>query len=74
MYKSYNNEDIEEMIDLIDTYDVEYDGCGGIGCEECSFLENCYHVARQRQDSEWAKLINYGGYDNEDEFWEELLN
>ena len=73
MDKKYSSNDIEEMIELIDTYDVEYDDCGGIGCEECSFLEDCYHVAIRRQDSEWARLINYGGYDTEEEFWDELL-
>ena len=25
MYKSYNNEDIEEMIELIDKYSIEYE-------------------------------------------------
>ncbi len=74
MNQKYTNEDIEEMLDLIEAYDVEYDGCGQIGCSDCSYLENCYHVARQKEDSEWARLINYGGYDNEDEFWDELLD
>ena len=58
----------------IENYDVEYEGCNQIGCSECSFLEDCYHVARQKEDSGWARLINYGGYDTEEEFWEHLLD
>ena len=70
----YDNDKKIEMIELIDEYEVEYDGCCRSYCDECSFLTNCYHVARQREDSEWAKSINYAGYANEEEFWEELLN
>jgi hypothetical protein len=73
MENKYDDEEIEEMVELIDDYDVEYDNCERIGCSECSYLEDCYHVAIKRQDSEWVKLINYGGYDTEEEFWEELL-
>ena len=65
---------IEEMIELITEYKVEYEGCNRSYCYDCSFLNECYHVAKQREDSEWAKLINYGGYAKEEEFWEELLN
>ena len=73
MGNKYDDEDVEEMVELIDAYDVEYDNCERIGCYKCSYLEDCYHIAIKRQDSEWAKLINYGGYDTEEEFWEELL-
>ena len=74
MNQKYDEDDIEEMIELIESYDVEYDGCGQYGCSECSFLEDCYHVALNKQDSHWARLINYGGCDTEEEFWEQLLN
>lgn len=73
MGNKYDDEDVEEMVGLIDAYDVEYDNCERIGCCECSYLEDCYHIAIKRQDSEWARLINYGGYDTKEEFWEELL-
>ena len=69
-----NAEAIEEMVDLIEAYDVEYESCGQIDCEGCDFLESCYHVTRKREGSGWARLINYGGYDTEEEFWERLLN
>lgn len=74
MYQKYHEEDIEEMVELIDAYDVEYDDCERIGCSECSFLNDCYHVALKKQDGEWTRLINYGGCDTEEEFWEQLLS
>lgn len=73
MNPKYDDEDIEEMIDLIKNYDVEYDDCGQIDCKKCCHLEDCYCVARDRENSEWAKLIDYGGYDTEEEFWEQLF-
>ena len=73
MNPKYDDEDIEEMIDLIKNYNVEYDDCGQISCEKCCYLEDCYCIARGRENSEWAELINYGGYDTEEEFWEQLF-
>lgn len=73
MNQMYDEDDIEEMIELIESYDVEYDNCEQIGCNNCSYLEDCYRIAKQRQDSEWARLINYGGYDTEEEFLEQLF-
>lgn len=66
--------DIDEMVELIEEYSVEYEECERLGCAECNFLENCYFVAKQIEDSNWAKSINYGGCDSEEEFWEQLLN
>ena len=68
------NEDREEMIELIEEYCVEHDACSGAYCNECVFLENCYQVAKQREDGDWAKSIDYAGCDTEEEFWETLLN
>ena len=73
MDKKYNDEDIEEMIDLIEAYGVEHDECERCYCQDCCFLEDCYYIARQKEDSKWAELINYGGYGTEEEFWEQLL-
>lgn len=71
--RNYTKEDIKEMVDLVNNYIDEYDNCGHHGCKTCSSLEDCYQLARQKEDSEWAELINYGGYDTEEEFWEQLL-
>ena len=74
MCKQYDDEDIEEMIELINEYKIEYDGCERIDCQNCGFLEDCYYTAKDKENSEWAKSINYGGYSNEEEFWEQLMN
>jgi hypothetical protein len=74
MCKFYDEEDKKEMISLIRSYQIEYEDCGQCNCEKCCFLEDCFYKARQAEDSEWAKLLDYGGYDTEEEFWEQLLN
>ena len=74
MSEIYNLEVKDEMVELINCYSVEYDDCGRIDCHECSFLNDCYYVARQREDGEWAKSLNFGGYETEEEFWQQLLN
>lgn len=74
MKNKYDDEDIKEMIELIDAYDIEHDNCNRINCRECCFLEDCYYVAKDKENSKWAELINYGGCDTEEEFWEQLLD
>ena len=43
-------------------------------CDGCSDeqLEECYSIASSNCNSEFAKSINYGGYDSEEEFGENL--
>lgn len=41
-------------------------------CEECSELEQCYYKAFTKSSHEFAESLDYGGYDSEDEFWENL--
>lgn len=72
MKNKYDDEDIKEMIELIDAYDIEHDNCNRINCSECCFLEDCYYVAKDKENSKWVELINYGGYDTEEEFWEQI--
>ena len=74
MCQKYSSEEIEEMIDSIDAYDVEHDDCERMCCRNCCFLEDCYNIAKDRENSQWAKLINYNGCYTEEEFWEQLLN
>ena len=66
------DEEIEDMVDLINAYDIEHDDCGRIDCHECCSLEECYYIAKNKENSEWAKSIGYGGYDTEEEFWEQI--
>jgi hypothetical protein len=74
MGEIYNDEEKEEMIELINDYEIEHDDCERSYCNECCFLEDCYYIARQKENNKWAELINYGGYDTEEEFWEQLLD
>lgn len=41
-------------------------------CDSCSCVEDCYLVSCARCDSEFANNINYGGYDTEETFWEQI--
>ena len=41
-------------------------------CKECSELEECYYKASVKSAHEFAESIDYGGYDSEEEFWENL--
>ena len=55
----------------------EYGGIIDCNCENCSDcnddqIEECYVVAGKKYGSEFAELINYGGYDSEEEFWENI--
>ena len=35
-------------------------------------LEQCYYKASTKSSHEFAESLDYGGYDSEDEFWENL--
>lgn len=41
-------------------------------CVSCSCLEECCMKAEIRCDSDFAASINYGGYDTEETFWEQI--
>lgn len=72
---SLTNEEILEMKSLIDDELFEIDG-NGLHCEhnclDCGEIEFCYHIASKRITHDFAKSINYGGYDTEEEFWEQI--
>lgn len=42
------------------------------GCDDTQ-LEECYSIATSHCNSESAEAINYGGYDSEEEFWDNIL-
>ena len=68
-----NFDNVEEMKELIidELSECEFDS--NFRCEECSELEQCYCKASSC-NSEWAKSIDYGGCDTEEEFWEQLFD
>ena len=48
----------------LDTYD----------CENRMHNQECYSLASDMCNSEFAEMISYGGYDSEEEFWDNLLD
>lgn len=58
------------MEDMIRSYGgISYCDCKH--CDECSKnqIKECYEIASGNCNSEFAELINYGGYNSEEEFW-----
>ena len=72
MKNSFDN--IDEMVELIrdELPECEYDE--NYNCKECSELEGCYYKAFTKSAREFAESIGYGGYDSEEEFWEQLFD
>ena len=73
----YSKEELESIADLITDYiskrECKEDLIGNdYDCVNCRNIEECYMEANSRCNSEWAESINYGGYDSEEEFWENL--
>lgn len=73
----YSKEELESMADLITDYISERECTDDLigndyDCVNCGNIEECYMEANSRCYSEFAESINYGGYDSEDEFWENL--
>ena len=67
-----NFDNIDEMVELIqdELPKCEYDE--NFNCKKCSELEECYYKASTKSSHEFAESIDYGGYDSEEEFWENL--
>ena len=67
-----NYENIDEMVEVIEEELAfcEYDN--NFNCKECSELETCYFKASTKCAHEFAEILDYGGYDSEEEFWENL--
>ncbi len=66
-------EEREYQEDMIKTYgsipDCDCENCNGCSDNQ---IEECYSIASSDCNSEFAELINYGGYDSEKEFWDNL--
>ena len=65
-------ENIDEMIDVINDELTECEFNMNFDCKSCSELETCYFKASTKSNHEFAESIDYGGYDSEEEFWENL--
>lgn len=73
----YSKEELESMADLITDYiskrECKEDLIGNdYDCVNCGNIEECYMEANSLLQREFAESINYGGYDSEEEFWENL--
>lgn len=78
MSKNANNEELEFMVGVIEENLTESD-CDELQrdkliCKRCPYIEDCYYLANQKCNSQFAENINYGGYDTEEEFWENLFD
>lgn len=61
--------------DMIDTIkDFFFDGNDGCDqdCINCLDIEYCHTIALQKLNHGYAEALGYGGYNTEDEFWEQL--
>ena len=67
-----NFDNINEMVELIqdELPECEYDK--NFNCKECSELEECYCKASIKSAHEFAESVCNGGYDSEEEFWDNL--
>ena len=71
---NYGEIDSEYMSDIISDYVAEKECDNDMNCKGCKFIEECYSKASNRCNSEFAESINYGGYNTEKEFWEQLFD
>lgn len=69
MVNNFSN--INEMTELIKD---ELNSCefGNFDCKDCSEVEVCFYKASAKANHEFAKNLDYNGYNTEEEFWENL--
>ena len=67
--------DVYYMLTLIESENMKDNNpnCTGDDCRNCSEIDECYSEAIALSNHEFVKSINYGGYDTEEEFWDNLL-
>jgi hypothetical protein len=75
MENKYTKSDLEYMEFFISDY-ISQNECEyhNMNCSNCVDIEDCYREANTRCNSEFAKSIDYGGCDSEEEFWEMLFD
>ena len=67
------------MVDYIREYLTKEDcikrsGGNNFKCEKCYYQDECLNLARRKCDSEFAESVDYGGYNSEEEFWEQIYD
>lgn len=66
---------LEDIVDMEDFIKEELSVCeldNDFNCRECCDLEDCHTRASIKSSHEFAKSLDYCGYDSEEEFWENL--
>lgn len=69
------DKDLENIIDMEEFIREELYVCelnNDFNCRNCCDLEDCHVKASIKSTHEFAKSLDYGGYDSEEEFWENL--
>ena len=55
-------------------YNIFEDEClNNYNCKNCGNIEECYWEAISRENSSYAESLDYGGYDSEEEFWDQTF-
>lgn len=70
MKNSFDN--INEMVELIINELPKCEFEESFNCKYCTELEECYYKASTKSAHEFAESVYNGGYDSEEEFWENL--
>lgn len=60
------------MIDVIKDELSEYELYNNFKCKKCVNLESCYLETSSKLNREHAESLNFGGYDSEEEFYDNL--
>lgn len=67
------NEKIKLIKDNITEEECRFMGDGELfNCTSCSCFDECYMKAEIRCDSDFAASINFGSYNTEEDFWEQI--
>lgn len=78
MENKYSEDELICMEEFISDY-ISDEQCEDIAandhnCRNCHCIDECYSLANNKCNSEWAESIDYGGCDSEEEFWEQLFD
>ena len=74
MESNYNESNLIHMSDMTSDYISEKECDYDMDCKNCECTDDCYIKANNWCNGEFAESIDYGGYDTEEELWEQLFN
>lgn len=67
-------ENMRNEMNHLKDYINEYECNECYDCQNCQDVKECYYLATQRENTAYAESLDYGGYDTEEEFWEQIYN